>query len=342
MNLLNKNILFEHFAGRTTPLQKKLISDWLQSSENQELYYRWLEDYENEYPQILMDKDLAKSNFFEKIKTDFPEKNVYAESFYEENVERNPAIIWQQSWLKWSAAAVVFLGLGLAFYSQKDSLIYQEYQTTFGETKIVNLPDGSKITLNANSVLKFHRFGFADEEIREVYLDGEAEFSVKHTPKNQKFVVKTSHKMEVEVLGTEFTVFARNRGAKVVLNKGKVKVNYLEGSERHTIMMKPGNLLALDKKNVAEVQEVVEVRNHNAWKSHRFVFDNTSLQEIAYLIEENFGVEVKLNSEQLANRTIAGTFSAEKADDLLLILEELLELQSEQIGEHKVLLSENK
>jgi transmembrane sensor len=341
MNLLNKNILFEHFAGRTTPLQKKLISDWLQSSENQELYYRWLEDYENEYPQILMDKDLAKSNFFEKIQSDFPEKNVYAESFYEENLERRPTIIWQESWLKWSAAAVVFLGLGLAFYSQKDSLIYQEYQTTFGETKIVNLPDGSKITLNANSVLKFHRFGFADEEIREVYLDGEAEFSVKHTPKNQKFVVKTSHKMEVEVLGTEFTVFARNRGAKVVLNKGKVKVNYLEGSERHTIMMKPGNLLALDKKNVAEVQEVVEVRNHNAWKSHRFVFDNTSLQEIAYLIEENFGVEVKLNSEQLANRTIAGTFSAEKADDLLLILEELLELQSEQIGEHKVLLSEN-
>jgi transmembrane sensor len=336
MNLLNKNILFEHFAGRTTPLQKKLISDWLQSSDNQELYYRWLEDSENEYPQILMDKDLAKTIFFEKIQSDFSEKNVAIESFYEEN--HTP--FWQQSWLKWSVAAVVFLGLGLAFYSQKNALIYQQYQTTFGETRIVNLPDGSKITLNANSVLKFHRFGFADEEIREVYLDGEAEFSVKHTPKNQKFIVKTSHKMEVEVLGTEFTVFARNRGAKVVLNKGKVKVNYLEGSEKHTIMMKPGNLVSLDKKNVAEVQEVVEVRNHNAWKSHRFVFDNTSLQEIAYLIEENFGVEVKLNSEQLANRTIAGTFSAEKADDLLLILEELLELQSEQIGERKILLSE--
>ena len=49
MNLLNKNILFEHFAGRTSPLQKKLISAWLQVSDNQELYYRWLEDYENEY-----------------------------------------------------------------------------------------------------------------------------------------------------------------------------------------------------------------------------------------------------------------------------------------------------
>ena len=81
-------------------------------------------------------------------------------------------------------------------------------------------------------------------------------------------------------------------------------------------------------------------RSHNAWKSHRFVFDNTSLQEIAYLIEENFGVEVKINSQQLANRTIAGTFSAEKADDLLLILEELLELQSEKNEDNKILLFE--
>jgi transmembrane sensor len=336
MNSLHKNTIFEHFAGRTTPLQKKLVSDWLQTVENQELYYRWLEEYENEYPQILTDKDVARDTFFEKIQSNFETELLDESSFYEEN----SVSFWQQSWIKWSVAAMVILGLGISFYVKKDFFIYQQYQTAYGETKMVNLPDGSKITLNANSVLRFHRFGFAEEPIREVYLDGEAEFSVNHTPKNQKFIVKTSHKMEVEVLGTEFTVFARARGSKVVLNKGKVKVNYLEGSEIHTLMMKPGNLLALDKTNVAEVKEIVEVQNHIAWKSHRFVFDNTSLQEVAYMIEENFGVEVKLNSEQLANRTIAGTFSAEKADDLLLILEELLELKSEQITEHKILLFE--
>ena len=339
MNLLNKNILFEHFAGRTSPLQKKLISDWLQVSDNQELYYRWLEDYENEYPQILTNREFAKRTFFEKIESDFEKKDSIEEPLYEENLERPIASFWQKSWTKWSVAAV-FLVAFVSMYVQRDAIVYQQYQTAFGETRIVNLPDGSRIALNANSILKLHRFGFADEAIREVYLDGEAEFSVQRTPKNQKFIVKTSHKMEVEVLGTEFTVFARNRGSKVVLNKGKVKINYLEGTQKYTILMKPGNLVTLDKKNVVAVKEVVEVKNHNAWKSHRFVFDNTSLQEIAYLIEENFGVEVKINSQQLANRTIAGTFSAEKADDLILILEELLALKSEQIRENQVLLTE--
>ena len=340
MNLLNKNILFEHFAGRTSPLQKKLISDWLQVSDNQELYYRWLEDYENEYPQILTNRELAKRTFFEKIESNFEEKESLEEPFYEENLERPTVPFWQKSWAKWSVAAAVFLVAFAGMYLQREAIIYQQYQTAFGETRTLNLPDGSRITLNANSILKLHRFGFADEAVREVYLEGEAEFSVQHTPKNQKFIVKTSHKMEVEVLGTEFTVFARNRGSKVVLNKGKVKVNYLEGTHKRTILMKPGNLIALDKKNAVAIKEAVEVRNHNAWKSHRFVFDNTSLQEIAYLIEENFGVEVKINSQQLANRTIAGTFSAEKADDLLLILEELLELQSEKNEDNKILLFE--
>jgi transmembrane sensor len=336
MNSLHKNTIFEHFAGRTTPLQKKLVADWLQITDNQELYYKWLEEYENEYPQILTNKDLAKDTFFEKIQSNSETELLNEPSYYE---EANYSF-WKKSWAKWSVAAIVIFGLGIGLYFRRDSVVYQQYQTAYGETKLVNLPDGSKVTLNANSILKFHRFGFAKDSIREVYLDGEAEFSVRHTSKNQKFVVKTSHKIEVEVLGTEFTVFARARGSKVVLNKGKVKVNYLEGFEKHSLMMKPGNLLTLDKTNIAELKEVVEVQNHIAWKSHRFVFDNTSLQEVAYMIEENFGVEVKLNSEQLANRTIAGTFSAEKADDLLLILEELLELRSESISENKILLFE--
>jgi len=64
MTTLSKNILFEHFAGRTSPLQKKMIADWLQNPENKEVYYKWLEDYENEFPQIMADKESAKEFFF--------------------------------------------------------------------------------------------------------------------------------------------------------------------------------------------------------------------------------------------------------------------------------------
>jgi transmembrane sensor len=341
MTSLSKNILFEHFAGRTTPLQRKLISEWLQSSDNQEVYYQYLEDYENSFPQIIADKELAKSAFFEKISlastasSDEIMIDESPEEFYQE-----PLKIWQKGWFKWASAAVLVMGMGLTFYVQQDEILYKNYHTAYGETQIVDLSDGSKVTLNANSTLRLKRFGFESEPVREVFLDGEAEFSVKHKSDNQRFIVKTSQKLEVEVLGTEFSVFARVRGSKVVLTKGKVKVNYGTGKEQHSIIMKPGDLVSLDKKGTAKLKEIENVKAYTAWKSHRFIFDDTTLEEITYQIEETFGVKIKINAAALANRRVTGTFSADQADDLIAILQELLSLQYEKNSDGTVVLSE--
>ena len=336
MTTLSKNILFEHFAGRTSPLQKKMIADWLQNPENKEVYYKWLEDYENEFPQIMADKESAKAFFFQKIHSEtISDFEVIVE---EELVpEKN---IWQLTWFKWTSAAVIFMVSGLTLYLQKDQLIYQNYHTAYGETQSIDLPDGSKVTLNANSTLKHKRFNFEKEATREVFLDGEAEFSVKHKTDNQRFIVRTSQKLEVEVLGTEFSVFARNRGSKVVLSKGKVKVNFLNGTSKRSVMMKPGDLVSLDKTGKTEIKAVKNVKSYTAWKVHRFVFDDTSLEEISYQIAETFGVQIKINSEELANRTVTGTFSADKADDLISILQELLGLQYQKNEDGTLVLSE--
>lgn len=336
MTTLSKNILFEHFAGRTSPLQKKMIADWLQNPENKEVYYKWLEDYENEFPQIMADKESAKAFFFQKIHSEaIAEFDLVVE---EESIPEKS--IWQLTWFKWTSAAVFFMVAGLVLYFQKDQLIYQNYHTAYGETQSIDLPDGSKVTLNANSTLKHKRFNFEKEATREVFLDGEAEFSVKHKTDNQRFIVRTSQKLEVEVLGTEFSVFARNRGSKVVLSKGKVKVNFLNGASKRSVMMKPGDLVSLDKTGKTEIKAVKNVKSYTAWKAHRFVFDDTSLEEISYQIAETFGVQIKINSEELANRTVTGTFSADKADDLIAILQELLGLQYQKNEDGTLVLSE--
>ena len=337
MTSLNKNILFEHFAGRTTPLQRIVISEWLQTAENQEVYYKWLEEFENCFPQIIADKEVGKSKFFDRI-SQLQELEILNET--DDYVEEISIPIWKKPWFKWAVAAMLFLSFGMTFYVQKDNILYKNYQTAYGETQTINLPDGSRVTLNANSLLRLKRFGFVSAPIREVFLDGEAEFSVKHKLDNQRFIVKTSQKLEVEVLGTEFSVFARTRGSKVVLTKGKVKVNYGVGKQQHSIMMKPGDLVSLDKKGEVKLKEIQNVKVYTAWKSHRFIFDNTSLEEITYQIEETFGVHIQINSADLANRTVTGTFSAEQADDLIAILQELLTLQYEKNADGTVVLSE--
>ena len=95
-----------------------------------------------------------------------------------------------------SLAGLIALGAGFWMLSQQDII----YKTAYGETKTVELPDGSKVTLNTNSNIRI-KHAWNAEIPREVWLDGEAFFKVSHQGNNQKFVVHTQDNVDVEVLG---------------------------------------------------------------------------------------------------------------------------------------------
>jgi len=314
---VNKNILFENFAGRATPLQKKLIEAWIQEPNNKELYYEWLDEWENQFIQILPDTEDALEKSLKKI-------DQSEQIFIVENKQKAQNFLFiSKNWFLIAAALIVVFSTSL--FLGKDYIFYKNYQTAYGKIETIELLDGSLVSLNANSSLKVPRFGFGNRT-REVYLLGEASFSIKHTVDHQRFIVKTSKNFEIEVLGTEFNVNTRYKDAKVVLNKGKIQLNYLEGKITKRLTMKPGDLVIIDPKGKANIQEVTQPQAFSAWRENRYVFDETSLQEVAMMIQESFGIKVEFKEESLTKRTISGTFHAENADELLQVIAELLEI----------------
>lgn len=314
---VNKNILFENFAGRATPLQKKLIEAWIQEENNIELYYQWLDEWENQFIQLLPDVEPALEKSLLKIDQ--------SADFISIIQQRPTANYFQKNRSWFVAAALLILCFSISILIGKDNILYQNYKTAFGEIRKIELSDGSQVTLNANSSLKVRRFGF-DHSIREVFLRGEANFSVKHTNDHKKFIVKTDKNFEIEVLGTEFNVYARQKAAKVVLNKGKIQLNYIDGRLAKKITMKPGDLVIIDQKGHANLKAVSQPQIFSAWKEQRFVFEATSLVEVANMIQENFDVHIEFRDEILAKRTISGTFHAKNADELLQVIAELLDI----------------
>ena len=313
---VNKNILFESFSDRATPLQKKLIEQWLLEDNNREIYYESLDEWEKQSLQLVNDTNTSFEKLMVKISRNQEITLVSEEIILRKIRFKNHFIV---------ATAATFLLFVSAVFLMKDYLFYQHFETNFGETKRVKLPDSSEVTLNANSTLKFARFGFNDA-IREVYLTGEASFIVKHTIDNQRFIVKTDKNFEVEVLGTDFNVNVRQTEAKVVLNKGKVQFNYQEGKTVKQIMMKPGDLITLDSKGHANLKQILQPQIYSAWKEHRFIFEQTPMREVAMMIQENFGLKIEFREENLSKKTISGTFHAENADELLQVISELLEI----------------
>jgi ferric-dicitrate binding protein FerR (iron transport regulator) len=162
--------------------------------------------------------------------------------------------------------------------------------------------------LNANTRLKIPKY-WNSKNAREVWLDGEAFFSVEKKPgaADARFVVHTSD-LVVEVLGTSFNVKERNDGTKVVLSMGKVQLNLADDLDtKEDILMQPGELIEFQKIENKLSKKEVNVDNYTAWRNNKLILDNTSMAEIARVMHEIYGVKVYFEDEQLQHIVLNGT-----------------------------------
>lgn len=309
-NAINKELIFNYFSGNATALEKDLIEQWSADASAREQLFIWLLEWENQNIQYSADVDRAITRHFSRL------DELPAET---ESTTMRPMLAFAVKGKSWLVAAAVTLMLLSGGWLVREHVRYEIYTTSFGQIQRLVLPDGSKVVLNANSTLRVPRFGFG-KTTREVYMTGEADFSITHTTTHQKFIVHTEKNFDVEVLGTEFNVYARPRRSRVVLNKGKVKLHYLKGSETDQIVMRPGDLVTFDAPGHASVKQTANPANYSAWKAHRFVFENESLREICNLFEDNFGMEIRIPDSTLAAQTISGSFTALNAEELFEIL----------------------
>ncbi|MES2731132.1 MAG: FecR domain-containing protein [Bacteroidota bacterium] len=317
---ITREFLFDYFAGRITSLQKEMVDEWAKDPAHEELFYEYLHEWELQNPQYQANIPKAIDQYRQLLyqPQSLPEPEATTLN------QRPPHS--RSRWLGWTVAASVLILLSLGAWFSQDYFFFQTYATAYGETRLVSLADGSQVALNANSSLKVPRFGFG-KNTRQVFLTGEANFSIVHTQDNQRFVVKTDSFFEVEVLGTEFTVSARAPQTKVVLTKGKVKVHYRKTeSPTEQLIMAPGDLITLNKQGQLRLKRVIHPENYAAWKNGRFVFENTTISEIIELLKNNYGLDVEVKGKRLMEQTLTGSFKAITADELLQALSEILEI----------------
>ncbi|CAN5845340.1 hypothetical protein BH24BAC1_BH24BAC1_06660 [soil metagenome] len=215
--------------------------------------------------------------------------------------------------------AVALVGLLLFYLNRPQDYLYQ---TGFAEVKSLVLPDGSRVMLNANSSLRVSDRWPAGQP-REVWLSGEAFFSVAHTPDHQKFLVHASEAVSVEVLGTEFNVYGREKGTRVVLTSGKVQLNIQEAGATQQVLMQPGELVEVVKEanTYTRTQKQVNPEKFTAWTERRIVFDNTPVEEMVTVLEDTYGLEITVEDPSLLQKRLWGSVPLGDAGEVLIGLE---------------------
>jgi len=218
-------------------------------------------------------------------------------------------------WYSVAAAVIVIsiLTIGLQFLF-KDTTTKPQLATAYGQIRQDKLPDGTEVTLNANSKLIYPQ-KWAEGTDREVWIQGEAFFHVKKTPRHDKFIVHTDA-FDIEVTGTSFDVINRNGKSSIILKEGSVKIHRPGQAE---ILMKPGDQVEFAQ---AQIQKKTVVKqDYMAWTENRLVFDNTPIKEVAEMIQEHYGVKVKLEGDGVAEKTISGMMPNDNLEVLLQSIE---------------------
>lgn len=244
------------------------------------------------------------------------------------NVEkqvRNRGIkILSQGFFKYAAILAVAFLLGTLFQyltsDQNQPIQYAEVNVKYGQTGHLVLFDGTEVWLNSGTKFIYpNRF---NKNERSVVIEGEAFFKVKSN-KHLPFKVKTG-KLEVEVLGTEFNVSAYEGEAiqSVVLEKGKVQINNLEG--KRIGELKPGQIAIKKEGEARLLVQNADPYFYTSWKDGIVVFNDEKLGEIAKKLERWYNVEFRFEEDNLKNFKFTGTILRNKPIDQTIAAMEML------------------
>jgi ferric-dicitrate binding protein FerR (iron transport regulator) len=186
----------------------------------------------------------------------------------------------------------------------------------------VNLPDGSLVTLNANTQLRFSN-DWKEGADREVWLEGEAFFVVEKKPATQAKFTVHSGSLDVEVLGTQFNVNNRSEKTSVFLQEGVIQLRIRE-NEKEELLMEEGSLAEFSREEGLRVQTVEAPQRYTSWKDGYILLDGMTLAEAKEKIESIYGLEMVISRDSLLFTNLEGALPSSDLGELLQTLEILL------------------
>ncbi|WP_442592071.1 FecR family protein [Pedobacter sp. AW31-3R] len=192
--------------------------------------------------------------------------------------------------------------------------MYNTIETPKGGQFQVNLPDGTKVWLNAASSLRYP-VSFSGQQ-RKVELTGEGYFEVAKN-KSKPFTVSAENQ-EVKVLGTHFNInaYKDEKGIRTTLLEGRVSVNTTSAQR----ILTPGqqSLFAGNSLSIKNVDTDISV----AWKNGQFMFNYENLQGIMRQVSRWYNVEIVYKKMPSETKLFWGSISRfENVSEVLHVLE---------------------
>lgn len=233
---------------------------------------------------------------------------------------------YRRGFLRIAAAILIGMaGVG-GWLAVKEYGGYEKLSSQQGK-ELIELNDGSVITLNEGSTLKYSVSQKSDE--RKVILSGEAFFEVARDTLRPFIVV--AGETVVEVLGTSFNIraYKATETIEVTVQSGMVSMAEKRSSEKQ-ILLQPGHT-GLYNKTEKHLEFLSNADpNTFAWKTGELVFNETRLSDVVKVLNRVYRVSLKIENEALADCPLTVSFTDQEFSAVLNVIINTFDLQAER------------
>lgn len=220
-----------------------------------------------------------------------------------------------------AAAAAAAVAITIAPWGellpQPDTL----YTTAKGESRTVELADGSRVDLNTDSHISVR----LEKDARRVTVhDGQALFDVAHDSA-RPFLI-TAGDETVRVVGTKFDVRRRDGQLSVTVLRGLVEVS--TDGEDAPIRLRPGQMLEHVEGASGVSVRSVAAEDQVGWRSGRLVYRDQPLGRIVSDMNHYFDRPIRLEGENTATLRFSGVLIVDGQDAMVRRLTSLMPISA--------------
>lgn len=294
-----------YLSARFSPASEEKLQQWLISSRNEE------------------EKEKASLLYWNSLETR-PTRNTYTSL---EKVENRIGIhpkkhrtMFSRKWITAAATLVMILLAGGSYmwYTTPKNIYYKDVYAAYGETKHIELPDGSTIWLNSGTTIRYPE-KFTGKE-RNVYLDGEAFFTIRKDSL-KPFIVHTGQ-LTVNVLGTVFNLksFSDEHSTIATLESGKITISTSTG---HSQVLVPGQQLSFNHLTSQITLREISAEEASAWKDGYINFIDMNLVDILKGLSRHFNLTLQHTELDIDTKYNIKFNKDESIEHILSVLSEM-------------------
>ena len=223
--------------------------------------------------------------------------------------------------------------------TSKEEITYNTLTVPYGKRFDLLLSDGTQVTLNSGTSLKYP-VQFLKTKNRQVFLDGEAFFSVAKDTENP-FIVNT-HELNVRVLGTKFNLssYPEDQFVNTTLLEGSVAVYNKQDTfdSSKASLLEPGYKAEWNKYNRQIVVEEADIAMHTDWLNGKIILRHVPFKNIVKKLERHYNVDIVNNNPELDEEIFTASFDVESIDQVFKTFNLTYEMKY-KINDRKIIIN---